>query len=156
MTNSFLLPHKFKKLGWILLCLGLLLGVFYQFLEKADIRIINKYFNEDVINFFYLNFSDKKLGLFESGYNDELIALLIIVGGILVGFCKTKVEDEFITNIRTSSLVWSVYLNYAILLIAVLFLYDMAFFDVMVYNMFTVLLFFILRFHILLFKSKKL
>jgi len=155
MGKSYLLPHRFKKFGWVLLILGMIMGTAMRFFEiDAD------YFGR--IPFFsvvsernILTHEKHFFEIVENGFLDELVAILIIIGGILVGFCKTKVEDEFISQIRLSSLVWSVYVNYGILFLAVLFVFDMSFFDVMIFNMFTVLLFFIVRFHVQLYKSNR-
>jgi len=156
MEISYLLPHKFKKTGWVLLVLGLALGVAMRFFG-----IDSDFFGR--IPFLGIvsekNFiSSEKLffDIVENGFLDELVTVLIIAGGILVGFCKTKGEDEFISQIRLSSLVWSVYVNYGILLLAVLLVFDTPFWDVMIFNMFTVLLFFIARFHVLLHKANRL
>jgi len=88
--------------------------------------------------------------------SDEIASILIIIGGIMVSFSKTKDEDEYISKIRMESLIWATYVNYAILLLAVIFVFDMGFFNVLIYNMFTVLIFFLVRFHYVLFKSKRL
>lgn len=152
MDKSFLFPHRFKKFGWILLVVGILFGLFYQILNWLELDLY-KYLDREIANIIYLDFNDK---IFEGGLLDELISIFIIVGGLLVGFSKTKVEDEFITQLRLSSLVWSVYVNYVILLITILLVYDMAFFEVMTFNMFTILLFFNIRFHILLQKANRL
>jgi fatty acid desaturase len=74
---------------------------------------------------------------------------------VLVGFSKEKEEDEFIRELRLSSLLWAVLISYALLLLAFLTIYGFAFFSVMVYNMFTVLVIFIIRFHYLLYKNAK-
>lgn len=155
MENTYLLPNKFKKFGWVMLILGLIIGGTLRFFGYDS-----DYFGK--IPFFGIvssNFLSSEMHFFEiveNGFLDELVAILIILGGILVGFCKTKIEDEFISQIRLSSLVWSVYVNYGVLFLTVLFVFDMSFFDVMVFNMFTVLLFFIARFHLLLHKAKRL
>lgn len=151
MNTSFLFPHRFKKLGWILFAIGVFLGVFYQVLDLLDIDLYNS-LDKKLVDVIYLDFNNKIL---EGGYLDELISILIIIGGVLVGFSKTKMEDEFIYQLRLSSLVWSVYVSYGILFIAVLFVYDMAFLNVMSINMFTVLLFFVARFHVLLYKANR-
>ena len=36
MNTSFLFPHRFKKIGWVLLVLGLILGLTYQVLDWFD------------------------------------------------------------------------------------------------------------------------
>jgi len=154
MENTYLLPHRFKKMGWVLLVLGVVMGIAMRFFGiDADYFGAIRFFGIVSENFLT---SDKHFfEVVENGFLDEVVAALIIVGGVLVGFCKTKIEDEFISQMRLSSLVWSVYVNYGILFLAILFVFDMPFFDVMVLNMFTVLLFFIIRFHVLLGKANK-
>ena len=155
MEKSYLLPHRFKKIGWFLLVLGLVMGVAMRFFGiDADYFGRIPFFG--IVSGDFLSSDKDFFEVVENGFLDEVVAVLIILGGILVGFCKTKVEDEFISQIRLSSLVWSVYVNYGILFLAVLLIFDTPFIDVMIFNMFTVLLFFIARFHLLLHKAKRL
>ena len=86
---------------------------------------------------------------------NTLVGLLFIVGGMMVSFSKEKREDEFIANLRLTSLMWSVWVNYALLLLSLIFVWGLAFFNVMVYNMFTILIIFIIRFNYLLYRSTK-
>jgi hypothetical protein len=82
-------------------------------------------------------------------------SVLFLGGAMLVAFSKEKTEDEFIVNIRLTSLLWALLVNNILLLIAFVFIYGTTFFSVMVYNMFTVLIIFILRFNYLLYKNSK-
>ena len=91
--------------------------------------------------------------IIENSILDELISLAIIIGGLIVGFSKEKIEDEFIYKLRKDSLVWALLFNYMVLVFAILFIYDFTFFDVLVFNMFTPLIFFIVRFNFLKHKS---
>jgi len=72
-----------------------------------------------------------------------------------VSFSKEKNEDEFIAEIRLSSLLWAVCVSYTLLLVAFLFVYGSPFFEVMIYNMFTVLIIFIVRFNYILYKNTR-
>ena len=152
MKTSYLLPHKYKTLGWILLVVGLIIGliVFYGGYETdlLKIKVITIY-DEG-------GFLGGKKGFFkiiENNILDELAALSIIIGGIIVGFSKEKVEDEFIYKLRKDSLVWAILFNYMVLILAIIFVYDFTFFHVLVFNMFTPLLFFVIRFNFLKLKS---
>ena len=78
-----------------------------------------------------------------------------IIGGLLVGFTKEKVEDEFIYKLRNDSLVWAIIFNYMILVFTILFVYEFTFFHVLVFNMFTPLLFFVFRFNFIRLKSTR-
>ena len=151
MKTNYLLPHKFKTIGWVLFILGIIGGIFL---------IANEY-ESDILTIKVLSvYNDPFLGddkgffkLIENSILDELTALAIIIGGLLVGFSKENVEDEYIYKLRKDSLVWAIIFNYAILTLTILFVYDITFFDVLVFNMFTPLIFFIVRFNFLKRKS---
>ncbi|RLD35967.1 MAG: hypothetical protein DRI74_09935 [Bacteroidetes bacterium] len=91
----------------------------------------------------------------ENNIIDEILGVLIIISASFIAFAKEKNEDEFISKLRLESLVWATYVNYAILILALIFVYNMSFFWVMVFNMFTVLIFFIIRYNWALYKSKR-
>lgn len=153
MKSRFLLSHKYKPLGWFLFITGFVFGI---------VMLINDfdYFNLEVPVFPLVGetgiFSkNPSLKWSSNNISDEIVAIIIIIGGILVSFSKTKDEDEYISKIRTESLIWATYVNYFILVLAILFVYDISFFTVLILNMFTVLLFFIVRFHFILFKTKR-
>ena len=85
---------------------------------------------------------------------DEIASILIIIGAILIAFSKEKLEDEFISKIRLESLAWAVYINYTILILAIVFSYGFSFFWALIFNMFTLLIFFLVRFNWILYTSK--
>ena len=151
MKTNYLLPNKFKTVGWILFIIGLIGGIFIYLSDyESDALTVN------VLSVYNESFLGSEKGFFqiiENSILDELIALAIITGGLLVGFSKEKVEDEFIYKLRKDSLVWAIIFNYAVLILTIVFVYDLAFFDVLVFNMFTPLLFFIFRFNFLKHKS---
>lgn len=151
MKTTYLLPHKYKTIGWILFILGLISGILLFIFGMTDEYLVTK-----VLSIY----SDPFIGnpgffkIIENSILDELISILIIVGGLIVGFSKEKVEDEFIYKLRTNSLVWAIIFNYAVLLFTILFVYDMTFFNVLIFNMFTPLVFFVFRFNFLNYKSQ--
>jgi hypothetical protein len=91
----------------------------------------------------------------KNGIIDEVLLVLIIIGGLLVGFSKLRDEDELSAKIRYESLVWAVYVNFGVMLFATIFIYGTYYFDVLIANVFTMLFFFIVRFHVMLHKLKK-
>lgn len=154
MKTRYLFPHSYKLFGWIILLIGMILGVI---LSLNDFDYPNWSTNVFPLigekeGFFTSNVSRTWS---ENNIADEVASLMIIIGGILVAFCKLKDEDEYSATIRTESLIWATYVNYIILILSIVFVFDMPFFNVLIYNMFTILLFFILRFHYLIFKTKK-
>ena len=148
MKSNYLLSNKYKIPGWILLISGLIAGVFLvaSGLDSNlfEMKVLALY-NGDSI------FSDHEgfFKIIENSIVDEIITIFIIIGGLLVGFSKEKVEDEFIYKLRKDSLVWAIIFNYIVLIIMTIFIYDITFFNVMIFNMFTPLLFFIFRFNFL-------
>ncbi|MFC5194854.1 hypothetical protein ACFPH8_05890 [Bizionia hallyeonensis] len=153
MKTNYLLPHKYKVFGWVLLVLGLISGLFlYATDMDPDIIKLNvlSIYNDDSL---FTGTEEGWFKIIKNGIVDELSALAIIIGGLLIGFTKEKVEDEFIYQLRTESLVWAIIVNYTILAFAVIFVYDMLFFNVMIFNMFTPLFIFIIRFNFLKLKS---
>lgn len=154
MKISYLLPHKYKIVGWILFVLGLVIGSIVVFggyeLDVLEVNVISIY---DEGGFLGLEGEGGFFKIIENSILDELAALSIIIGGLLVGFTKEKVEDEFIYKLRNDSLVWAIIFNYMILVFTILFVYEFTFFHVLVFNMFTPLMFFVIRFNFLRLKS---
>ena len=151
MKTNYLFSNRYKKVGWLLFIPGLILGLVFLICQ-SDISFFNfKVFlvAEQTI------FSDTNFfSISENNVLDEFSSILIIFGALLIAFSKEKSEDEFISEIRLKSLVWSTYINYAILILAIIFVYDMTFLWVLVFNMFTLLIFFLIRFNWVLNKSK--
>lgn len=151
MKTSYLLPHKYKPLGWVLFVIGIISGLII-FIGQYEYDILKV----NVLSIYGRDALFGERGFFkiiENSILDEIIALCIIIGGLLVGFSRERVEDEFIYKLRKDSLVWAIIFNYIVLIFAILFIYNFTFFDVLVFNMFTPLLFFVFRFNFLKFRS---
>ena len=146
MKTNYLIPRKYKPLGWILLVLGIIGGL-VLFIADYESDVLEMYvlsiYNGDDL----LESTEGFFKIIKNDITDEVIALAIIIGGLIVGFSKEKIEDELIFKLRKDSLVWALLFNYLILLFAIIFIYSFTFFDVLVFNMFTPLLFFIARFN---------
>ncbi len=151
MKTSYLFPHSLKKIGWALFIPGLLLGILFLSIQEAPEFLKIRVFAVAGQAIYGKN---AWFSLVENNVLDEITGLLLIIGALLIAFSKEKTEDEFIARIRLESLVWATYVNYAILVLSILFVYDMSFFWVLVFNMFTILIFFLVRFNWCLYKSK--
>ena len=150
MKTKWLFAHRFRLIGWII------------FIPSAVLGLANMYANFN-LSWLIVNFLDEEF-IINAGHStghlvnsqnltDEIAAIGVIVGLLLIAFSREKVEDEMIGQLRLEALQWSVYTNYIVLGIAILTLYDDAFFNVMIYNMFTVLFVFIVRFRWLLYRN---
>ncbi len=153
MNTNYLLSHKYKILGWILFSIGLISGIFMVFSGFESTLLNTKVlsiFNNGILNNEDVTF----FKIIENSIVDEITALFIIIGGLIVGFSKEKIEDEFIYKLRTDSLVWAIIFNYLVLIFTIIFIYDMTFLNIMIFNMFTPLVFFVFRFNFLKHKSQ--
>jgi hypothetical protein len=152
MTTQLLLPNRYKKIGWIILIPATILGLILCYYEFGADWLWAKVFAiaSEGSEFHYKYFTFTKTNI-----TNTVIGGFFIIGAVLVGFSKEKKEDEFITELRLSSLLWAVLVSYILLFIAFIFVYGTPFLDVMVYNMFTVLIIFIVRFNYLMHKNSK-
>jgi hypothetical protein len=156
MTQSLLLPHRFKKIGWLLLIPATILGI-YLISQGFSANLIHtkvfSFFNSPI-----LSLSKHSYAPFSIIYVDvtnTIAGVLFLTASVFVGFSKEKKEDEFIEKLRLSSLLWAVWVSNILLLIGFLFFYELSFFYIMIFNMFTVQIIFIARFNYILFQNRK-
>jgi hypothetical protein len=155
MKPNYLLSNQFKKIGWILFIPSMILGILYfliQFQPKfLDIKVFaileSGIAPWDSWNKFFV--------VTQTNAIDEIVGILLIISLFFIAFSREKKEDEFISKIRLESLLWATYINYAILIFAILFVYGGSAFWVLVFNIFTILIFFIIRFNWVIRKSGK-
>ncbi len=149
METTYLLPNRFKLIGWVLLFISTGMWIFYLIEDTAFKSLNYKVFAIAGAELFKetVYFSLIKVNLYVT-----ISGVFFILGGLFVGFAKQKIEDEFIMKLRLLSFQWAILLNYSLLLLSFIFVYNVSFLSVMVYNMFTVLILFIIRFHYLLYK----
>ena len=150
MKTKWLFPHRFRLIGWII------------FIPSAILGLANMY-NDFKVGWLTVGWlsqsititSSNSIGLLtvNQDLTDEIAAIGIITGLLMVAFSREKIEDEMIGQLRLEALQWSVYANYIVLVIAILTLYETDFITVMIYNMFTVPLVFITRFRWLLHRN---
>ncbi|MFN2422309.1 MAG: hypothetical protein ABR572_00900 [Cryomorphaceae bacterium] len=160
MIRTTLFPARFRSLGWILLILGCTLALLHAFTGFGEWRFfefnIPKFpWSSDIGNLISPVPEDEPfIGSRKENFTNELIALLILIGGVLVAFTKERVEDEYLVYLRLSALVWAVYVNAAITAITLLLLFGFTFLYFMMFNLFALLLLFIARYHYLLRQMK--
>ena len=136
MKSRFLLPNKYRRIGWIILIPFLVLGILSVHMDYE---------------IGWLSFKLRpESGMFDNpefeNFTNELAAIGVMIGLIFIAFAREKVEDVYIMKLRLDSLVVAVLVNYLLLLLAILFLYGFGFFYALVYNMYTILILFIARF----------
>ncbi|MFN3529741.1 MAG: hypothetical protein ACK417_07450 [Bacteroidia bacterium] len=146
--KTFLFPAAAKYWGWLVLLPALTLG------------FANMYWDFD---WALLNFENTTLarwyddGIFSGNMNftDEVAAIGVITGLLLLSFSAEKLEDEFTSALRLKALSWAVWCHFLVLILAILLVHSVAFYHALVYNMFTVLILFRLRFSYLLWQYNR-
>lgn len=146
--KTFLFPAAAKHWAWLVLLPALALG------------LANMYRDYDLA---FLSFKSTQLarlyddGIFSGNMNftDEVAAIGMIVGLMLMGFSAEKVEDEFTSTLRLKALSWAVWCHFIVLSLAIMLVHSAAFYHALVYNMFTVLILFRLRFSYLIWKNNR-
>lgn len=126
IMKTLLFPHGFQKLGWCIFAVGVVLGI-YALVTDFDIGYLG----------------------------NNLVIIATVVGAILATCSREKIEDEVVRQIRLSSLLVALYVNYAVLIVCSLFVYDLDFLYVMMYNMFTILLIFVVVFRYRMWRLNK-
>ncbi|MGA0559030.1 hypothetical protein ACO2Q8_20400 [Larkinella sp. VNQ87] len=163
MKTHWLFPHHYRLIGWLLFIPSAVLGLatmygefIFEFLTfnfkvpKADAGFMSKFFWWLTGGGDFLTNSQNSINL-----TDEIAAIGVIIGLLLVAFSKEKVEDEMISRLRLEALQWAVYINYIVLGALILLVHGGLFWNVMIYNMFTVLLVFIIRFRLAIRRNER-
>lgn len=140
MKKQMLLPHGFKKVGWVILIPTLVLGI----LMAID------GFN-GVPTFIYAG--DLSETLRRATHNIALIGILL--GIVFIACSRERIEDELIGRIRLSALLVALYANTAVVVVSALAVYELTFLYIMVYNLFTLPLLFLVVFRWKLWRLKK-
>ena len=144
MKLNYLFPHRFKRIGLMILIPFILLGLYV-----VNYDIEPEIFDFNVPAVFVDEFFGEKFvfGMTENNILNEIVGVILILSFLMVAFSKEAEEDELIAKVRLESLVWATYANYAVLLVSMVLIYGISFLWVMIFNMFTILLFFIIRFN---------
>jgi uncharacterized BrkB/YihY/UPF0761 family membrane protein len=146
MNTLQLFPNRFKIIGWFIFIPSLILGLI-SLSGVMDFQIsLPVIYNSGFL-------SDENQGFFKTAEIDlfpNLFGLLIIMGGILVGFSKEKIEDEYISSLRLKSVFWSLIVSYSIVFILFVTVFGSLFLTVMILIMFLPLVLYVFRFNYLL------
>lgn len=152
MESQLLLPYQFKKIGWYLFIPTAIVGIILSF-TNFEANWLNMkvftLFNDEILG------KNQSFNFVNVNVTNTIVGALFIIAAIMVGCSKEKNEDEYISKLRLSSLLWAVWVNYILLFMSFLFVYGTPFMTVMIYNMFTVLLIFIIRFNYTLYRLSK-
>lgn len=130
MKRDFLFPHSWRVPGWILTAVFGIFGILWI----CEVGVVADW-----------------LG----GYMDEAVTIGLIAGLLLVAFSRERDEDEYTTRIRAASLVWAVFADSMLVILATVFIYNFAYLYVMIMQLFLLLALYIVKFRITLSKVRR-
>lgn len=147
MSESFLLPYRWKIAGIMVALTGMVLAIFYLFF---DFRFTMPVFA------LYSSFLETKVcATFTTNFADELVLLLLIGGVGMIVFSKEKTEVAEYLHVRNKSLAKALIANNLLLLFALLFIFGNGFMMVLIFNTISVMLFYLLFFYLGIYRKKK-
>jgi hypothetical protein len=132
MKSRFLFSHKWRITGIVIF----IIGVIAHFINQSPTDIIGTFHQKH----------PQIIGADSQILADDIEYLSLVTGLLLIAFSKEKIEDEQITQLRSDSLQWAIYVNYAIFIVCTIFINGSDYLGVIMYNVLTPLLFFIVRF----------
>ncbi len=128
MKNTWLLPHRFQKAGWALLILFLILGIICIFwIEPSQIfRWLGIEVHVGARSFFTSN---------ADHWVNNILIIGVVIGAFLTTCSREREEDEMTMQLRQQSLMAALWINYAFVILATLFIYDVDYVLVITYDM---------------------
>ncbi len=133
MKSRFLFPYWCRFLGYALIIAHVPVVMFKQ---SLGFDLSHHPINGDLFDSHHVFFMTT--------------TLLMAIGLFIVAFSKEKIEDEQISQLRSDSLQWAIYVNYLLLIISLIFTSDTE--HILFLNLLVPLAFFIIRFRWVIFR----
>lgn len=156
MKRDLLLPRRFRTVGWVILTPTLLLGIYLIFngmatsdLAEGIARAVESRRAAPTVA------TLRQIGNGIEPWLNNLLIIGIIAGSLMITCSRERFEDEMIRHIRLNALLVALYVNFAVVIVAALFVYGLDFVDVLVYNLFTLPLLFLAVFRWRLWRLRK-
>ncbi len=149
MNFRFLLPHKLRFVGVFLLISGLVAAYlrFWLGIKPASLTV-------PVFSVYSTFLETKTFHIITNNISEEIVALLLLIGLLLLNFSKEKSEDELVSSFRYKALFYSVLINSLFLILCTLFIYGFAFVSILMFNMFSQLMIYQIIFRFLIYRNK--
>jgi len=170
MKKSYLFPTCCKKIGYfiavpflLILILNLCNVPYLNFEFKTFgilVHSLPTFTSEKIDGITNMNFEFDMGGntwftMAKTDFKSTIVPIFIIIGLLMIAFSKEKVEDEMIVKIREQSLIWSVLVNFIILILGILFVFGFTYLHFLSVQIFFVLLLFIAKFNVELYHFNK-
>lgn len=150
MLTNILFPRTFKIPGVILFLIGFSLG-----LVRFYFGIKPKFFDVKVFSIYSQYFETSYFKVISNHISEELTALFLITGLLLICFSKEKDENESLNQIRLKSLILTFYINTGLILLSFIFIYGFVFINVIVLNLISPFIIYLITFNWLKYKFSR-
>ena len=158
MKSNYLFPTVCKRVGWVLFVPFAIMGLILMFghdewLPALPCKVIALFNGPEWM-------TEKAVGpspivqIITDNLIEEVIIFGLVIALALISFSREKDEDEFVEHLRAKSLVWSLKVNMALILVATLFLYGGNFMAFTWIYLFGVPLLFAIKFEIELYRFR--
>jgi hypothetical protein len=147
MTH-LLLPHRYKYIGLGLLVPSLIFlymfayrGIKPDFLDVNVFAVWSKYFET------------KYFTVIENNISEEITLVFLLISLCFIAFARVSEENEATMQMRFKALLLATYINTALLILSVFFVYGIAFVSIVFMNIVSALLLYIIIFNVYYYRS---
>ena len=140
-----LLSYRFKYLGFGSLMAGCIMAYLVinmnfkpDFLDVPVFAIYSSYLNKVIF------------GITQTNFADEMAIILLLFGLILVAISKQKLEKDHYMKMRVNALIWSVFLNTVLMVVAALTFFGTGYLIILLINTLSQLAIYLILFNVLL------
>lgn len=146
--NNNLLPHSYKKIGWILFVPSAILAIVALFNALPDNLLTTKMPT-------FLGGAIIESGDYHNDWLNEIYIVGLALSLLFIGFSKEKDEDELIAMIRLSSIAFAAKASTIVLIIGTLIIYGLHYLTYVFIYLFVMMLIFIGKYQYELYKFRK-
>ena len=156
MKTKLLFPHRYTRIGWIFITIAIFVYILFL---VTDIKLFTHFpvfcVYDSGMPLQSASIINPIMSWKYANIRFEIITSLFVLGSIFIGFSRVKSEDEYTMKLRLESLLWAMYINFAIFLFAILFIYGFIFIWIPFLSLLAFLIIFNVRFYYVLYQSKK-
>lgn len=127
MKNKWLLPHRFQKAGWVILIPFLIIGIITIFWVEPD----------QIFRWLGLEVHTGSSSLTSNAQHwvNNILIIAMVAGAFLTTCSRERVEDELTMQLRQQALMAALWINYAFVILATLFVNDLDYVILITYDM---------------------
>lgn len=122
MRDNYLFPQKYRIYGWVIVCVAIISTIAYSISWRCFHWML-------VVKMPVIYNGFETQGFFTTALCTPIyiIMALLVIGLLLVGFSREKVEDEFVAFVRMRSMVWAAKVSAVVFILTDLLLFGISF-----------------------------